>query len=112
VTIGREAFEECTKLTEVIIPDNVNYIYYEAFNGCSNLNKVSIGSGVLEIGQAAFGGCKSLSELYVKAASAPDLGYNPISVTSLASIFVPSASLADYKSKWSSYASFIKGYNF
>jgi hypothetical protein len=112
VTIGASAFESCTHLTEVTIPDNVMYIYSDAFYGCTSLNKVELGSGVLEIGQYAFSSCLSLAEFYAKPLSAPSLGYNVFDKSPISSIFVPTASLADYQSKWSSYSSYLKGYNF
>ena len=60
-SIESSAFYNCTGLTEVFIPDSVEYV--SGFNGCASLTSVQIGNGVKEIGNSAFNGCTSLSEL-------------------------------------------------
>ena len=53
-SIGDYAFQECTGLTSVTIPNSVTSIGKRAFSGCYCLNTVIIGSGVLSIGSNAF----------------------------------------------------------
>ena len=55
-TIGEKAFAN-SKITEIIIPDNVETIKKEAFTACANLVTVNIGSGVKTIEQEAFCAC-------------------------------------------------------
>lgn len=56
-SIGYCAFEECTNLTSVSIPNSVRYIGTKAFSGCNEITKITIGKGVTSIGDGAFSGC-------------------------------------------------------
>ena len=53
-TIGYRAFYGCSSLTEVTIPNSVTSIGEYAFASCSGLNSVTIGTGVLSLGYVAF----------------------------------------------------------
>ena len=64
-SIGVYAFEECTGLTSVTIPDSVKSIGYRAFNGCTKLTSVTIGNGVTSIGNYAFNGCTGLTSVTI-----------------------------------------------
>ena len=55
-TIEKKAFAD-SKITKIIIPDNVETIGIEAFTACVNLTTVEIGKGVKTIGTNAFSGC-------------------------------------------------------
>ena len=52
--LGAMAFEACTRLTEVIIPDTVEKIMWSAFNGCQSLTTIDIPESVTYIGSCAF----------------------------------------------------------
>ncbi len=65
ITIGEDAFKNCTELTSVTIPDSVTTIGESAFYGCSELTSVKIGNGVTEIDDYAFDGCNNLSTVNV-----------------------------------------------
>ncbi len=54
VGIGEYAFEFCSSLTSVRIPDSVKYIGWSAFYFCSSLTDIIIPGGVTSIGQSAF----------------------------------------------------------
>lgn len=60
-SIESSAFYNCTGLTEVFIPNSVEYV--SGFIGCTSLTNVQIGNGIKEIGNSAFSGCTSLREL-------------------------------------------------
>ena len=64
-SIGNDAFEDCTSLTSVTIPDSVTSIGYDAFRGCTSLTSVTIGDGVTSIGESAFSGCTSLTSVTI-----------------------------------------------
>ena len=53
-SIAEGAFQGCTGMTSVEIPNTVATIEQNAFNGCAGLREIKIGSGVKEIGSKAF----------------------------------------------------------
>ncbi len=59
--IAEEAFEDCTSLTSVNIPDSVTSIGDFAFKNCLDLTSVKIPNGVTNLGDGAFSGCTSLA---------------------------------------------------
>ena len=63
--IGDYAFNDCTGLTSVTIPDRVTSIGNRAFYGCSSLTSVTIGNGVTSIGSWAFEGCSGLTSVTI-----------------------------------------------
>ena len=54
------AFEECTSLQIIEIPNGVRKIGFDAFHGCSNLKEIIIPSSVEEICKDAFEGCNAI----------------------------------------------------
>ena len=63
--IGKGAFSNCGKLTNVVISDSVISIGESAFSGCSYLTKLTIPNSVTAIGDGAFDGCKGLMDFQV-----------------------------------------------
>ena len=55
-SIGSSAFSGCTSLASVTIPNSVTNISCDAFNGCSKLKKIEIPDSVTYIGSKAFDG--------------------------------------------------------
>ncbi len=64
-SIGRFAFEGCSKLTSITIPDSVTSIGQEAFYGCSSLTSITIPNSVTSIEEGAFGKCSSLTSITI-----------------------------------------------
>jgi len=66
--IGSHAFEGCTRLTSINIPDSVKVIGPLAFRGCTGLTSVIIPNSVTKIGWNAFegcAGCTGLTSIYI-----------------------------------------------
>ena len=64
-SIGRSAFQSCTSLTSITIPDSVTSIGILAFNNCTSLTNITLGEGVTSIGEAAFALCSSLTSITI-----------------------------------------------
>ena len=56
-SIGEYAFQNCTNLTSITIPEGVTSIGSSAFYYCTGLTSVTIPEGVTSIGGRAFSGC-------------------------------------------------------
>ncbi|MCD7782890.1 MAG: leucine-rich repeat domain-containing protein, partial [Firmicutes bacterium] len=65
IGIANYAFEGCTSLTSVTIPDSVKTIGGGAFSGCASLTSITIPDGVTTIGEYAFYGCESLTSITI-----------------------------------------------
>ena len=73
-TIGNAAFSDCHSLTSVTIPDSVTTIGRFAFDGCRSFKSVIIPDSVTTIGDYAFRGCKSLASIAIPN-SVTTIGY-------------------------------------
>ena len=65
IGIGDFAFDGCSSLTSVAIPDSVTIIGHLAFNNCDHLASVNIPESVTSIGDAAFDECSSLTSVTI-----------------------------------------------
>ena len=63
ISIGSNAFVNCTNLESVIISEGVRSIEFQAFAGCPSLESITIPSSVTCIGKNAFTGCTSLESV-------------------------------------------------
>ena len=60
-----KAFEDCSGLTSVTIPNSVTRIGDDAFRNCSGLTSVTILNSVTSIGDWAFDNCSSLQSIII-----------------------------------------------
>ena len=63
--IGNNAFQGCTTITEVVLPDGIERINLSAFSGCTSLTSINIPATVVNIGSGAFANCRSLEEITI-----------------------------------------------
>ena len=88
-SIGNFAFEECTNLRSITIPDSVTSLGLHAFEGCSGLTSITIPNSVISIGAAAFSSCASLASITIPD-SVTSIGVQAfIGCSGLTSITIP-----------------------
>jgi len=87
--IGAYAFEECSFLQSVTIPDSVKTISKYAFTKCTNLKSITMLDGVTYIGESAFWDCTNLTDILFSN-SLKIIGQHAFDeCTSLRSILIP-----------------------
>ena len=72
--IGAHAFDGCTALTEIKLPNGVITVDDYAFYGCSKLEKVTLSASLQSVGKNVFKGCSAL-ETVVVPNGAKTIGY-------------------------------------
>lgn len=65
--IGEGCFENCTRLTTVILPETLNSIENNAFAGCTSLRGIFLPESVTVLGKNVFTGCTSLEAICIPA---------------------------------------------
>ena len=61
--LGLAAFSDCTKLTEIVIPEGVTEIDDLTFSNCKSLVDVKLSKNVERIGESAFESCTALKSI-------------------------------------------------
>ena len=90
-SIGNSAFSWCSGLTSVTIPNSVTNIGDGAFSYCSNLTSVTIPNSVTSIGSWAFSSCSGLTSIDIPN-SVSSIGYFAFDGCSgLTSVKIPSS---------------------
>ena len=88
-SIGDFAFSECNSLTSVTIPDSVTSIGNRAFWDCDSLKSITIPGSVTSIGKSAFAECRSLTSVTIPD-SVTSIGNGAFSYcTDLTSVTIP-----------------------
>lgn len=59
------AFQQCSNLTDIIIPDSIISIGECAFQGCSSLTNINIPESVVNIGNRAFQNCSNFKRITI-----------------------------------------------
>ena len=110
MTIGKEAFMDCTSLKYVEFPATslttqpLTYVAESMFAGCTSLPFITLPSTVTEIKTKAFDGCSSLKYVNILAASPATLGANAFPTT--AGVYVKPSKLSAYQANaaWNAYS--------
>ena len=90
-SIGSYAYSRCYELTSITIPNSVTSIGSSAFSGCSGLTSITIPNSVTSIGDYAFSGCSGLTSITIPN-SVTSIGSSAFSGCSgLTSITIPNS---------------------
>ncbi len=109
-TIGKSAFASCCSLMCIVIPESVTAIRSKAFMGCYSIREIVIPDNVAVIGSSAFHGCAGMKTVYCYPTTPPIGGENMFyNNSSNRKIFVPIGTVAIYRVApyWSDYSSAI-----
>jgi hypothetical protein len=96
-SIGNFAFDGCTSLTRVTIPNSVTNIENSVFWDCTSLTNVTIPGSVIYLGCGAFGSCFKLAGIYFTG-NAPTTIFSFTGDTNLTAYYLPGTT------GWSSFA--------
>ena len=131
-SIGHKAFYKNTKITSIVIGNNVTSIEDYAFYGCKNVKSINMGKSVEiigassfrkctkltkitlpksvdELGKNAFYGCKKLKTIIINANSVVDISANAIKgISKRAVIKVPKKLVKGYKKEFKKKTGFRK----
>ena len=88
-TLMAIAFNGCSSLTEIHLPDNLTSIGESAFYDCSSLTEIHLPASLTSIGESAFRGCSSLTEINFPASLTSIGKYTFYDCSSLAEIHLP-----------------------
>ena len=113
-TVGSSAFEDCIRLTELILPDTLEDIPTSMANGCTSLESIDIPASVRTIGTTAFYECKSLRTVRFHGNNLTSIGINAFIDTPLTRVELPdSVTTLEYNAfdgcKQLTYAKLSKG---
>ena len=67
ISIGDYAFDGCSQITDIILPEGITTIQTYAFENCANLKSIRIPKSVISIDRDAFSNCPKLSGIWVSA---------------------------------------------
>ena len=90
-SIGNGAFNYCSALTEITIPNSVTSIGYQAFENCDSLTSITIPDNVTSIGESAFLYCSSLTEIIIPDGVTKIAGRTFNGCESLTSVTIPNS---------------------
>lgn len=109
--IGNGAFKDCSALTSVTLPTSLTTIKVNVFNGCSSLTTISIPARVTYIRDNAFLGCTGLTSITCKATTPPTCGTDCFgNVPKSIPVYVPYGTAEAYRNAygWNSFTKIVE----
>ena len=102
-SIGASSFKGCTGLSSVLLPKDVTVIRVNAFEGCTGLTSISLPENLESIFNSAFSGCTGLTSVTIPSKVKSIGGFAFSGTTNLKEVFVYSDSLTsvDEAGVWS-----------
>lgn len=92
------SFSGCSSLKTIEFPNVITDIHEGILSGCLSLSQVSFGADVVSIYDLVFGGAQSIKEFVFNSLIPPVIAESSFTTLSpIAKIYVPDASVADYK---------------
>ncbi|MDE5822863.1 MAG: leucine-rich repeat protein [Paramuribaculum sp.] len=91
VEIRQRAFDGCSGLTSITIPNSVTQIGGSAFDGCSGLTSITIPNSVTQIGGSAFYGCSGLTSVTIPNSVIEIIGLTFGRCSGLISVTIPNS---------------------
>ena len=109
-SIGEFAFNNCSNITNLTLPDNLKIIKRNTFSWCSSLTALTIPASVEYIYQQAFAGCSSLTAINAQPTTPPFIYANTFSDYTVP-VNVPNGSLDAYKAHdvWKNFTTIADG---
>ena len=90
-SIGQSAFKSCSGITSITIPNSVTSIGSEAFSNCTGLTNVTMSDSVTSIGNYVFNQCSNLTSITIPNSVTTIGNYAFNNCSSLTSITIPSS---------------------
>ena len=103
-------FGGCFNLEEIVLPSKLEEIGPYAFSYCSSLKAIDIPASVATIGSGAFSACDKMVKVTVRSVVPINLTSNPFSSVGNKTLYVPSGSKEAYESAmfWKSFKEIIE----
>ena len=101
-SIGSYAFSNCTGLTNITIPNSVTSIGNSAFNSCSGIKSVTLSNNLTKLNDYTFSGCSGITEIALPE-NLTTIGYYALKCENLKFVKIPEnvASIDDAAFGWS-----------
>lgn len=110
-SIGGYTFYVCSSLTGITIPDSVTSIGDYVFRYCTNLKNLTLGSGLRVIRDKAFVFCQNLEKVICNAENAPSTCTETFRDSNIAdaTLIVPDSSIDLYKNaiRWNTFGTIM-----
>ena len=87
--LNQLAFDACSSLTNIIIPDSITDIGEYTFRSCTNLTKVKLPNSITSIGSYVFNKCSNLTDITIPDGVTTIGGYTFSNCDSLTQVTIP-----------------------